>query len=216
VRAAAVWRHRARIELEAAALFEQLAWSIGASGYPRLAARARAAANDERRHVRRCRAIVEALGGAPADLDEPPPAAPDLGVPGLTPRDRALYAAVAIGCVTESLSCALLLELRAAATHPLVAATVDEIVKDEIEHARIGWAVLAAEAERRDVGWLAAHVPAMAAAAVADEVSAAAGDPELAGLGVLPRARIRALVGETWASLIGPGLARHRIAPPPP
>jgi hypothetical protein len=137
-----------------------------------------------------------------------------LGPPALSPRDRALYAAVAIGCVTESLSCALLLELRAAASHPLVAATVEEIVRDEIEHARIGWALLAAEAERRDVSWLAEHVPAMATAAVADDVSGMAGAPALAGLGVLPRPRIRALVEETWRSVIGPGLARHGIAAP--
>ncbi|MBA3394131.1 MAG: hypothetical protein H0T89_15900, partial [Deltaproteobacteria bacterium] len=140
-----------------------------------------------------------------------PPHALALGSPGLARRDRTLYAAVAIGCVTESLSCALLLELRAAATHPVVAATVDEILRDEIEHARIGWALLAAEAGTRDVSWLAPKVSAMAAAAVAEDVTPMTGDDELAGFGVLPRARVRELVAETWSTVISPGLAHHGI-----
>ena len=123
-----------------------------------------------------------------------------------------LYAAVAVGCVTESLSCALLLALRQAATHTLVRATIEEIVKDEIEHARIGWSVLAAEAGERDVGWLAPYVPAIMAAAVDDDVTPMTGEAELAGLGVLPRARVRALVDETWTHVIAPGLARFGIA----
>lgn len=219
-RAAAVWRHRARIELEAVTLFDRLGWALDGSGYGGLAARCRAAADDERRHARRCRALIEALGGEAEADDGLAPAPFVLGPPELAPRDRALYAAVAVGCVTESLSCALLLELRRVAEQPLVAATIDEIVTDEIEHARIGWAVLAAEAERRDVTWLAAHLPAMAAAAVAEtspgaDVSAPRDEDSLAGLGVLPKARIRALVAETWSTVIGPGLARHGILLPP-
>jgi hypothetical protein len=53
-RAAAVWGHRARIELEAAALFEQLAWAVAGCGHQALAARAWTAADDERRHAGRC------------------------------------------------------------------------------------------------------------------------------------------------------------------
>ncbi len=211
-RAARVWRTRETIEREAALVFDAIAVELDRHAATTLATRARRAAEDERRHASRCRALVEAL-----DTAAGPAAAPRalvLGPLDLEPRDRALYAAVALGCVTESLSCALLLALRETATHELVVQTVDHIVRDEIEHARVGWAVLETEAARRDVSWLAAHVPAMRRAAVTEDVEPMTGDDDLSGLGVLPRARVQELVSETWATVIGPGLARHGVAVP--
>jgi len=193
-------------------LFADLAADLATVGYPDLAKRAVAASGDEQRHVSRCRALVEALGSAPLPAEEARHVI--LGPDDLSPRDRMLYTAVAVGCVTESLSCALLLELRERATHPLVRSTVEEIVKDEIEHARIGWSVLAAEARARDVGWLGAHLAAMTSAAIAEDVTPMAGDDELAALGVLPRARVEVLVRETWNSVIAPGFARYGIHQP--
>ncbi len=208
-RAAAIWRHRLAIEREAVGHFGWLAARFAAQGDHDLAARARQAAADERDHAGRCQAVIAALGGDPA----PPAAAslPALGPAALPTADRALYAAVAVGCVTESLSCALLLALRATASHPQVCATLDAIVRDEIAHARLGWAALARAAARADVGWLGAHVDAMRAAAVADEVAAVAGDDALAALGVLPRAQAAAVVADAWATVVVPGLARHGV-----
>lgn len=210
-RAAAIWRHRLAIEGEAAGHFGWLAGRFAAGGDHDLAARARQAAADERDHATRCQAVIAALGGDPT-----PPAATPLPALGATDRpaaDHALYAAVAVGCVTESLSCALLLALRAVATHPQVVATLDAIAKDEIAHARLGWAALARAAARADVGWLGAHVDGMRAAAVGAEVAAVAGDDALAELGVLPRAEAAAVVAATWATVIVPGLARHGVVP---
>lgn len=211
-RAARVWLHRERIEREAALLFACLARELDGLGHSDLARRAITAAADEERHAIRCRELVTTLGGDCTALEEARVCV--LGPRELSPRDRALYAAVAIGCVTESLSCALLLELREAANHARVQATVDEVLKDEIEHARIGWALLAAEAAQRDVRWLAKYLPAIATAAVAEDVEPMAGDQELAGVGVLPRARVNDLVTETWMTVIGPGLDRYGIAVP--
>ncbi len=210
--AAAVWHHRERIEREAALQFDALARELAACGHHELAARSGAAAEDERRHAVRCRSIVDTLTAGSATTPPIPARHLALGPATLAQRDRMLYAAVAIGCVTESLSCSLLLELRAAATHELVADTVADILRHEIEHARIGWAVLAAEAAHRDVGWIAAYLPAMGAAAVADDVTPMAGDSQLAGFGVLPLARVRELVAGTWAAVIAPGMARYGIA----
>lgn len=211
-RAACVWLHRERVEREAATLFQDLGRQLAVHGDVDLGRRALAAAGDEMRHATRCRELVVALAGPCASSETA--RAIVLGPGDVAGRDRVLYAAVAIGCVTESLSCALLLALRDAATHPLVRATIDEVLVDEIEHARIGWAVLAAEAARRDVGWLAQFLPAMVAAAVDADVEPMAGGDELAGLGVLPRARVQQLVNETWATVIGPGLDRYGIAVP--
>lgn len=208
-RAAAIWRHRLGIEREAAGHFGWLATRFAAAGDHDLAAQARRAAADELDHAGRCQAVIAALGG---DATPPPRAPlPALGAVARPLADRTLYAAVAVGCVTESLSCALLLALRRVATHPQVVATLEAIVRDEIAHARLGWAALARAAARADVGWLGAHVDAMRAAAVADEVAAVAGDDALAGLGVLPRAEAAAAVAATWATVIVPGLARHGV-----
>lgn len=209
LRAARVWLHRERIEREAAMLFTQLAEELDIVGYVALARRASQAADDERRHAGRCRALVLALGGTPAN-DEPSRRI-ELGPRELSRRDRMLYAAVAVGCVTESLSCSLLLALREAAQHAQVRATVDEVLADEIEHSRIGWSVLAAEAARRDVRWLRDYLPAMAAAAFDEDVRPMIGDDELAGLGVLPRGQVSTIVSETWTTVIGRGLERHGI-----
>lgn len=208
-RAARVWCHRERIEREAAVLFADLAVDLAKAGHLDLANRSAAAGDDEQRHVLRCRDLGDALGGVPLPAEQTRQVI--LGPANLSPRDRMLYIAVAVGCVTESLSCTLLLELRERTTHPLVRSTVEEIVKDEIEHARIGWSVLAAEARARDVGWLASHLAAMTSAAIAEDVTPMAGDDELAALGVLPRARIDLLVRETWASVIAPGFERNGI-----
>jgi hypothetical protein len=211
-RAARVWSHRERIEREAAGLFAVLGRELREIGHAELAKRAAAAAVDEQRHAVLCQELVTTLGAAPPPTEVARAVA--LGPSSLSQHERVVYAAVAVGCVTESLSCALLLALRHAATHPLVRETIDQVLKDEIEHARIGWAVLAAESARRDVRWIASYLPSIAAAAVDEDIRPMLGDDELAGLGVLPRARVHEVVSETWTSVIGPGLARHGIAVP--
>ena len=211
-RAARVWRRREQIEREAAHLFDDLASELALTEHEELSRRARAAAIDERRHAIKCRNLIVALAG-PGALPAERPRRLALGPATLSSRDRLLYAALALGCVTESFSCALLLELRETATHPLVAATVREILEDEIEHARIGWALLAAEASRRDVSWLTAYVPAITSAAIDDDVRPfVSHDGETSGLGVLSRARVQDLLADTWSSVIAPGLARYGIS----
>lgn len=209
-RAARVWLHRQRIELEAAAIFSSLGGDLAAIGYTDLAERALAAADDEHRHAVRCAELVTALGNGRFASEQPQILA--IGPQELPARDRVLYVAVAVGCITESLSCALLLALREAAKHPRVRATIDEVLRDEIEHARVGWALLDAEAARRDVTWISRYLPAMARAAVDDDVKPMSGDDELAGLGVLPRKQVDSLVSQTWTSVIGPGLRRYGIS----
>ncbi len=206
---ASTWRHRERVEHEAAALFATLADELDATGHAGLASRSRAAAADERRHAVRCRAIVEACDPALAPL--PPGPAPLLGPAGLDRERRALYTSVAMGCVTETLSCALLLAMREVVTFAPVRAAVEEIVRDEIEHGRLGWAHLAACAQRQDVAWLAPHVGAMRDAALRHEVAPVPVADDLAGYGVLSRVGVASIVEATWRDVIVPGLARSGV-----
>jgi hypothetical protein len=214
---AGMWRYRERVELEAAALFTRLAVDLAAAGEPALATRARTATDDERRHALRCRAIVDACRPGLAPLTPRPLAVAPPAGPDVDPVRRALYASAAIGCVTETLSCALLVAMRDAARFAPVREAVAEIVKDEIEHSRIGWAHLAGCAARGDVTWLAPHVAAMRAAALDHDVAelpAADGD-DLSAYGILPRARVTLIVEATWRDVIVPGFAHHGIRPDP-
>lgn len=209
-----MWRYRERVEHEAAALFAALAGDLERARLPSLAARARAAAEDERRHAVRCRAIVDACG---VELPPLPPRAVTVAPPGPEPDPgrRALYASVAMGCVTETLSCALLVAMRDDADFGPTRAAVDEIVKDEVEHSRLGWAHLATAAARGDVTWLAPHVAAMRSAALTHEIEEVVTSDDLSGYGILPRARVTTIVLATWRDVIVPGLARHGIQPDP-
>jgi hypothetical protein len=210
---AGLWRYREQVEREAAALFAALGADLAAAGLPALAARATAAADDERRHAIRCRAIIDGVAATPLAPIAPRP----LSVTPPGPRDpdpsrRALYASVAIGCVTESLSCALLLAMREPATFPPTCSAIDEIIKDEIEHSRIGWAHLATAAGTGDVSWLAPHIAAMRTAALTHDVADLPTAPDLSAFGILPRARVAEVVDAAWRDVVAPGLARYGIA----
>lgn len=214
-RAADVWRVRERTEHEVAALFAWLAGELAAIGAPAvlldLAARASA---DELVHARHCRRIVEALVSDAAPL--PPAPFSPLGPAALGRQARALYTSVALGCVTETLSTALLLELRrraepAGGEAAVVRDAFDVILRDEVQHGRLGWAHLAWAKGRGDVSFLAAHVPAMIAAARAGEAGAAHAAEDAAFLvrwGVLPAADVDRIVNATIQQTILPGLAQ--------
>jgi hypothetical protein len=210
-----VWLVRERTEREAQALFAGLASDLGALDVdPVLAGMARQAAADERRHARRCLALVArfaARGAAPAPL---PRRHVLLGAPELDTARRALYASVALSCVTETLATALLLELRRRATDAAVRATVHEVLRDEVDHARLGWAHLAAAARAGDVAWLAPHIPAMLRAALGGQLAPAAeatNDPDLSGYGLLPQREVFDVARAVAADVLFPGLERFGV-----
>ncbi len=207
--AAGVWLIRERTEHEAAALFDGLARDLDASGAPEeLSALARRCADDEREHAVHCRRIVDAL--APHRAALPPRDDVALGPADADPASRALYASVAMGCVTESLSTALLIEMRPHVSHAVVRAGLDVIVRDEVRHSRLGWAHLAHAAANGDVAWLGSHVRGMLRAALPmDETSE--GELDLRAYGVLSRHEVRRICDATVRTTIVPGLALHGI-----
>ncbi|MDI1449907.1 ferritin-like domain-containing protein [Polyangium sp. 6x1] len=213
--AAQIWRHRARAELEASARFERLARELAAcDAVAPVVTMAREAAEDERRHAQQCAALVRELGGLPFELG-PVPAARVVTPGGLGPRERLCYEVVAMSCVTETLSAALLGELVARATDSLVRDTMQHILRDEVDHARLGWAHLAAEYERgaRDV--VGPSLPAMLAGTISEELfSSWAEHPAqeaLSGLGALDRAERRRIFRDTMSLVVFPGLGRFGV-----
>ncbi len=217
LRLARVWLHREKVEHEAAAQFHRLGGEMRAAGLPRrIIDLADAAAADEAEHAILCRRVVDHLAPGLAPL-VPDPVGP-LGPVGLSAGRRALYASVALACVTETFSTALLLEMQRLATDPLVGATVHRILRDEINHSRLGWGHLAWAVEREDVSWLALFLVGMVHALIRSDLPPASYDDETApadqpgeGQGVLSAARIRDVATRAFEDVIAPGLARYGI-----
>jgi hypothetical protein len=215
-RAARVWALRRNVELEAASRFRTLSVELSTHGASEVVTRmAREAASDELRHATLCATLAEHFGGSP--LAEP---ALDVLVRcvaprGLEGRDALLYELVALSCVTETLSTALLGALVEAARDTVAKETMHTILRDEVRHSRLGWAFLAEAhaAGARDV--VAPHLPGMLAATLGSapftSVPAEQGDAELAGYGELERSRSLGIVRECFAEVIFPGLARFGI-----
>jgi|GEM_PF-547267 len=213
--AAHVWRHRLWSELEAAERFRALAPILVASGASAaIADMATAAAADELRHASLCRDLIRHFGGAlppepqislrwmaPADLDG---------------RERVLYEVVALSCVTETLSTVLLGELVRRARDPVCRQAMHTILEDEVNHSRLGWALLAEEHARGAGDCVGRYLPDMLAATFSDELFMPADAPdaratELAGLGSLERPERQRIVREALAQVVFPGLERFGI-----
>jgi bacterioferritin (cytochrome b1) len=210
--AARVWRFRARAELDAAARFTRLAAELAAGdAVMPVITMAREAAADEMRHAEKCLSLVRFFEGSSFELDALPTSRP-VAPKGLASREQLLYEVVAMSCVTETLSAALLGELVAKATDSLVRETMHGILRDEVNHARLGWAHLAAERERGVGDVIGASLPAILAGTVSEELFSSwtehPAQEMLSGLGSLDRADRKRIFGDTLSQVIFPGL-RH-------
>lgn len=214
-----VWRHRRRIEFEAAAAFRGLARDLGEiyGAGDAVAHLALKAADDEIRHAELCAQILMTSADGESLVEAAPATFPALGPATLAPRARALFAAVAMGCVTESLSTRLLIEMQTRAQGGLVRQTIHDIAVDEVTHARVGWATLAREAADGDIRWLGDYVPAMIAAALNDEIDPLSPVPapsdrrDFSPWGILPRDEARGLMIEVVEEVIRPGLKHFGV-----
>lgn len=209
-----VWRHRLRIEFEAAAAFRGLARRLRAlhgedDAVARLAA---TAAEDELRHAVLCERILSHERAPGLAVAGDPRAELQLGPTPMDPARQALYNAVAMGCVTESLSTALLIEMKKRAARGIIHDTVHEIAVDEVGHSRIGWAQLARAAGEGDIQWLAPHVDRMIRVALNEEIDPLVvgrdWTPDLSEWGILPRAEALQIMRGVVEEVIRPGL-RH-------
>lgn len=207
-RLARMWAFRARFERQAEAHFRQLAAGLEATGAPvELVRLAHKAADDEARHAVLAVGLARRFG-----IDEK--AAPVASVPSPAPgsmalRERVLYEAVALCAVMETISAAMLRQMRERATDLEAREVVHAILVDEITHSRIGWGMLAFEAQRGSVVWLGPLLPAMLRATVQEEIF---GPPEgahgaaLEPWGGLRRELRRAEFEASVRGLVLPGL----------
>jgi hypothetical protein len=203
------WRFRWRVECEAEDRFARLARRLEAQGAaPPLVDLARVASDDERRHAAHCARLAGALGRAVPALR--PPAPPEVAPAGLPEEDALTYELVAACCITETVSVAVLTELLPVAGDRALRFVLRDLARDEVGHARLGWAHLAEATARGRVAFLGAHLPGMLGGTVDDDLFAPVEpgreDLALLHLGVLPHAASRALFVRALQEVIFPGL----------
>lgn len=139
----AVWAYRAAKELATAQTFSMIARYVCARQIePELAWLAARAVGDEVRHAEICRAVAGRYLGR--ELEWPKP--PELEEPrfgSLGPELGSTLLIVLHCCMNETIAGAFLRACQEDARGPLVRAALREILRDEIDHARLGWAHLA-------------------------------------------------------------------------
>ncbi len=143
-RVGATWAFRTRAEIEATARFARMAIELQENGAtPFVVTGAHDAAADEARHRDLC-ARVAAKWGHPNALDHTPPRT-RIGRSDMDPRDRLLWEMVSVCCIGETMNTALMTRSLEVARDEEIRTTLHELLRDEVVHARLGWAHLAAE-----------------------------------------------------------------------
>ena len=142
---AEIWKRRMTAELHSSSTFAYLVDALTAiDAPPLLIDLARRAIDDERRHGEICGAMSSRYGGTAVVVPEPPPL---LGVPrhiGADGRQSRILHVIAQGCCNETTATAFLERSMQAAEHPLPRAAMRELLADDLDHARLGWMMLAA------------------------------------------------------------------------
>jgi len=154
---AAVWLARAQSERRVADAFVVIRSSLAELGADASIARlAERAVGDEHRHAEIARVVASRFAGRELE----PPERLELVVPehaGASGALRATLHVVGHCAINETLASAFLELTRAQSQPGLARAAVRELLSDEIDHARIGWAHLAALSasdRRRLTPWL--------------------------------------------------------------
>jgi hypothetical protein len=212
--AAAAWRFRFTVEREAEVRFASLAERLSRLGAARtLVDLARRSSRDEGRHAALCALEAERCGTATADLPEP--VLRRIAPRRLSPRERLLYEVVAACCITETESMGVLSTLLGCAHGARLRRVLRELAADEVRHARLGWAWLAAEQARGATSFLGPLVPGMLEGSVGPDLFSPASpdedDEALLEHGVLPHALKRAVFTRTLEDVILPGLSAAAV-----
>jgi hypothetical protein len=171
-------------------------------------AQAERASADEGRHAEHCASLAKAYGAT--EHRTSPDHVEDIAPPGLGLAERVLYEAVAACCITETVSVAVLNELFLTCGDDGMRRLLHSLLKDEVQHGRLGWSHLAHERSRRDIQFLGDFLPGMLEGTQSEELFLPpAPGKELERLrehGVLPMRAKREVFEDTLLSIVFPGL----------
>ncbi len=208
-----VWRNRESIEIEAAIIFKQLGRDLQTLyGKDDLTALlSLKSSDDELRHARRCQEILSFN-----DKKDYPAFTPDFkiqfGPQYLTDKQRVLYMSLGVCCITETLSTALLIEMHERAFSGIIRDTIHEILVDEVDHARIGWAELNRQAQNENISWLKEYLPTLVKEAFSSDIAPMLKpNQDLSIWGILSPKDARPIMEETLEKVIYPGLEKYGI-----
>lgn len=205
------WAARTHVEEVSAVQFHRLAAQLTALSAPgKLIDVAALSVGDEGRHRELCALLAISYGVEPGPLAPAFPLAP----PGMPAFEACLYAAVAHCCVAETESVATLTGLIGQAGSPEVRSALSTIARDEVQHAQLGWAIVAWAAQERSLSFLGRFLPGMlepGAGPLFRPAPAGAEDPRLIPHGVLPAAQKRGVFITTLEEVLLPGLERVGI-----
>lgn len=213
---ACLWLSQAATEARVARSFALVAESLRALGADAgLVAMADRAVDDEHRHHALCRAMAERWHGAPVAPAPELPFAPPAHA--AAPSERARRALWIVGQCTfnETFASAYLALCSERAEHPMARAALRELLSDEIDHARVGWAFLHTcdEATRAVVqDWL---LPLAVCNLREWRAVRLAEDERLARHGIPPAGEVELALQRALSELIVPGLAHVGLDPRP-
>lgn len=210
---AEVWAARHGVETGASLRFAALSQRMQAAGAPatlvELAARA---SSDEHRHAAHCADILRQRQA------KVPPPETELRVyapTGLSAEQSLAYEVVAQCCISETESMATLVTLLDAASDAHLRKVLQELARDEVQHARLGWAYLSWARNRLDLAFLAPWLPGMAAGTAGPQMfepgPPEAEDPLLLRSGVVPQSQRRRVYLETLDSVVIPGFEEFGV-----
>lgn len=209
-----VWLARAANERRVSDSFVVIADALSElRAEPSLVDLARRAVDDELRHAEICRYVASRIAGKTL----PPPERLPLAVPPhatASPEFRHTLHVVGQSCLNETIASAVLEASIASARGALVTAALRELLSDEIDHGRLGWAHLASvSTELR--GKLGRWLPALVRANLKmwrTTPRTYATSAAVIEQGALPAERMEATLLGAVADLIVPGFERLGIA----
>jgi hypothetical protein len=159
---ARVWEKRAASELSVGAQFALLARNLFSEpATPEVRALLARAVSDEAKHSEICREVAARYAGSPIELPVAERREPIVfGDSG--PRISLLLELVLLSCCSEVVATFWLREALGSARAPLARAATRELLADDVEHARIGWAHLSSSAvSGADKGHVAGALPTL-------------------------------------------------------
>jgi hypothetical protein len=196
------WTDNARAEHSSVAGFHRICLELIAHGAPlELLERSQKAAADELAHARVCYALASHYAGEPLGPGPMP-------IGGAAPIAATLVelavATAREGCLAETSAAWLASEMAERASDPAVRAALEQIAREEAEHAELSWMTL-----RWAIETGGAEVREAVAKVFADARPAVFGGPELsvAAHGMLAGAEVRATIERGFHELLVPMMA---------
>ncbi|MFO0628199.1 MAG: hypothetical protein U0325_21680 [Polyangiales bacterium] len=138
-----VWWAQSATELRVATSFEVVHRALaGLDAEPALTALAARAVDDEHRHAALCLEMAQRLHGGPLAAPPPLPAQQPLHREARDEDERRALFVIGQCALNETFANAYLTTAYRDTTSPLARAAINELLRDEIDHSRLGWAFL--------------------------------------------------------------------------